>query len=609
MQKWFYVLVLVALFPATQAFAQVGTTTYGTNAGESVTTGDYNSFFGERAGQKVNSSHNGTFIGYAAGRWVTNDSDNTCVGYGAGAGGAFLETDPDPLLGEVEPAPNGLDNVFVGARAGMMCLSTDNTFVGSEAGYSNTTGFDNTFIGEQAGYLNTTGDDNTFVGEDAGYNNTTGDDNTAIGSTAMRTITTGFGNTAVGKDAMYDVNTGKNNTSIGAWSGEDIGPGMCNTTVGSLAGTNIEHADMNTFIGFQAGWDNNRTNDTSNANSNTYVGSFAGLTNREGSYNVIMGAYADFSNINENTGLNACETSTFWNGTTPDRSNDDTNVSNVSALGASIRITGDNAVSLGYSTIATGTRGITLGATAQTTHTDAVTIGYGAVSHANATVVIGNDTTVSWDPNIDGVTTLGSAAYRFSQAYSQAYTALAPVGASADITLTADDGAEVDDSWQISAANSGDMTISTFASGAYVPVLTVANTGDVTVAGDITLNSDARLKRDIAPIQDALDLVCDIKGVTYEWRPELHRGDDVHYGVIAQDVAGVLPDLVRESKDGVLSVNYVGFIPVLINAVGELREGLDNQRAQINLQKAEIKLLREQIALQRALLERLSRAK
>lgn len=608
MRRLLCLFVLVMLNPATQAQAQTGNTTLGTNAGESVTTGDYNSFFGERAGQWVTSGLYGTFLGYAAGRWQGHNSDNTCVGFGAGAGGSFITTDPDINLGETNPTPNGVDNVFVGTRAGQMNNATDNTFVGAEAGFSNTDGFDNTFIGEQAGYSNTTGDDNTFVGEDAGYDNTTGEDNTAVGSTAMRSVETGHGNTAVGKDALYDVTTGGNNTALGAWAGEDIGVGECNTTIGALAGTNTEYGDLNTFLGFQAGWDNNRTNNTNNANSNTYVGSYAGLTNREGSYNVIMGAFADFSNLDESDGLNACQSSTFWNGTTPNRTNFDNNVSNVSALGASIRVTGDNAVCVGYSAVGTGAQSITLGATAQSTHTAAVTIGYGATSHANNTVVLGNDSTVAWDPNLDGATALGSPTYRFSQAYSQNYTALAPVGTSANITLTADNGAQDDDSWQISGANSGDLTFSTFASGAYVPAVTIASTGDVIVAGDITLNSDGRLKQNVAPIESALDLVNKIEGVTYEWRPELHRGDKVHYGVIAQKVAKVLPELVRESRDGVLSVNYVGFIPVLINAVQELKGGIDGQKEQIRLQKTEIQLLREQVALQRALLKRLDRA-
>ena len=39
--------------------------------------------------------------------------------------------------------------------------------------------------------------------------------------------------------------------------------------------------------------------------------------------------------------------------------------------------------------------------------------------------------------------------------------------------------------------------------GAYTPVLTVSHDGDVVVAGDLTLNSDVRLKTDIAPMSRA----------------------------------------------------------------------------------------------------------
>ena len=596
-------LFFTAVCFSSGALAQSGETKLGTDAGASRTTGDYNTFIGERSGQSVTSSHQGTFVGYAAGRWITNDSDNTCIGYGAGAGGDFLTTDPDPDLGEVTPTPNGTDNVFVGTLAGQYCASTDNTFIGTEAGRYTTTGFDNTFVGEQAGYRNTEGDDNTFIGEDAGYSNTTGEDNTAVGSTALRSIETGFGNTVMGKDAGYDIDEGYNNTAIGTWSGEDIGAGSCNTTVGSLAGPNTEHADFNTFVGFMAGWDNNRTNSTTNANANTYMGSWAGATNREGSNNVIVGAYADFSNQDESNGGTSCLESTFWNGTMISRSNTDTNVSNITALGTSIRITGDDSTALGYSIVATGTRGITIGATAQGTHTDAITIGYGATSLGNDTVVIGNSDTVGWYPQADGATELGSDTQRFTSATAQAINVSAGIDTSADIVLTADDATDADDTWRVSAADSGDLTISSGATGVDVAMLTVANTGNVTVAGDITLDSDARLKVDIEPIDDALDLVCAVEARSYRWDPKLGRGDDLHIGFIAQEVAEVLPQLVRERRDGTLTVNYQGFVPLLVDAVRNLR---DEHAQQLRAQGQEIDELRAIVAKQGAMLETLA---
>jgi hypothetical protein len=55
-------------------------------------------------------------------------------------------------------------------------------------------------------------------------------------------------------------------------------------------------------------------------------------------------------------------------------------------------------------------------------------------------------------------------------------------------------------------------------------------------------------------------------------------------GLLAQDVAKVLPELVKKSddSDGTLSVNYQGLIPVLINAIKEQQEEIKAIRNRIN---------------------------
>ncbi|MBY0428631.1 MAG: tail fiber domain-containing protein, partial [Alphaproteobacteria bacterium] len=56
-------------------------------------------------------------------------------------------------------------------------------------------------------------------------------------------------------------------------------------------------------------------------------------------------------------------------------------------------------------------------------------------------------------------------------------------------------------------------------------------------------NSDARLKKDIKPLENALDTVMKLKGVSYTWK----SNGDKSYGVIAQDVEKVLPVVVKET--------------------------------------------------------------
>ena len=101
--------------------------------------------------------------------------------------------------------------------------------------------------------------------------------------------------------------------------------------------------------------------------------------------------------------------------------------------------------------------------------------------------------------------------------------------------------------------------------------------GDLHVDGDViaastTVSSDEKLKKDIKPIEDALEIVGAIKGVDFTWKKDDKRSS----GVIAQDIQSVMPHLVKEVKeldsdDSHLAVNYDGLIGVLIEAVKELK--------------------------------------
>lgn len=80
--------------------------------------------------------------------------------------------------------------------------------------------------------------------------------------------------------------------------------------------------------------------------------------------------------------------------------------------------------------------------------------------------------------------------------------------------------------------------------------------------------SDRRLKTDIEDLDDGLDTVGDLRPVSFSFR---HNGNERHFGLIGQEVADVLPDLVTaEASDGTLGVNYSELIAFLIDAVQEL---------------------------------------
>ena len=114
--------------------------------------------------------------------------------------------------------------------------------------------------------------------------------------------------------------------------------------------------------------------------------------------------------------------------------------------------------------------------------------------------------------------------------------------------------------------------------------MSLTNTGTLTVSGDVVAfgsPSDKRLKENIKPIKTALDKVTKLQGVSFDWKDKhdvLDReGNPVKLkkwkndlGFIAQDVQKVVPELVRENENGMLSVRHQSITPILLEAIKEL---------------------------------------
>jgi hypothetical protein len=125
--------------------------------------------------------------------------------------------------------------------------------------------------------------------------------------------------------------------------------------------------------------------------------------------------------------------------------------------------------------------------------------------------------------------------------------------------------------------------------------------------GNILVNnvlnpSDERLKKNIEPVYNALDLVKMLQPKRFEFRvnendsSSFYMPDGKHYGFIAQEVEEFLPSLVMEndiSSYGMMqiksaeqtsykSVNYIEFIPILTKALQEQQVVIENQQRKIN---------------------------
>ena len=100
-------------------------------------------------------------------------------------------------------------------------------------------------------------------------------------------------------------------------------------------------------------------------------------------------------------------------------------------------------------------------------------------------------------------------------------------------------------------------------------------TGDFTATGDVTAYSDKRLKRNIETISNPVDIVNCLRGVNFE-------KDGRHStGVIAQEVEEFLPEVVHTDAEGMKSVAYGNISGLLIEAIKEQQQTIENLQKQI----------------------------
>jgi len=138
---------------------------------------------------------------------------------------------------------------------------------------------------------------------------------------------------------------------------------------------------------------------------------------------------------------------------------------------------------------------------------------------------------------------------------------------------------------------------------------------NVQVYGNLNWTSDERLKENIRPIQSALSSLQQINGVMYNykqlpvdsyrtqfknlsrngmsekemrdlaiWEEWAKRNDSKksQLGFSAQEVRKVFPELVSEDKDGNLSLNYIGLIPVLVESIKEQQKQIEELQNLVN---------------------------
>ena len=389
--------------------------------------------------------------------------------------------------------------------------------VGIGADGSNT-GSSNTAVGWEALLSNINGNNNTATGtyalEFAMYG-----DNTATGANALNENAYGSNNTATGSQALYNSLSGNNNTATGygALFGAANNSGNNNTATGYAALYN-NNASNTTATGYQALYSN--TTGTYN-NADGYNALYSNTT---GSFNTATGYQAlQYNTANDNTATG----SFALYGTTTGGGNTATG-----ALALAINTYGADNTADGYSALAANSFGYnntasgTFALAANSTGTNNIAIGSSAASNVSG----GNSNNIE-------------------------------IGTSGTST----------DSGVISIGTSGVQT-SFFAQGIYgvssgnnsaVPVL-VDSSGQL-----VTVSSSRRFKEDIKDMGEASNGLMRLRPVTFRYKKPLADGSQpTQYGLIAEEVAKVYPDLVSYSADGQIeTVKYQVLDSMLLNEV------------------------------------------
>jgi hypothetical protein len=390
-------------------------------------------------------------------------------------------------------------------------------------------GDNNTAFGHNAGTSTTSGSQNVFIGGQCAVPNTTGGYNTAVGANSFATNTTGSYNTAIGYSALNASTTADSNTAVGYNALTSTTTGTINTALGTDALYFNTTASNNTAVGYRAGFNN------TTGTCNTFVGQAAG-------YN---------SNYNGNAG-NSCF-----------------------------------GIAAGYS-LTTGIKNTFLGGNAN----------YGSGYY----VTTGSNNTIlgPYHGNQGGLDIRTASNYivlsdgdgepqGYCNNYTQWVLGKGGSGAAYDGTLILNGSSATSYGSQIAGRANGTTV---WQIGSYSSIFSGTNQyfTCVNTSGGVYLNggsatswsavSDETRKVIIEPITGGLDKIATLRTVIGRLKTDDESVRRPY--LIAQDVQAVLPEAVSESKDKegvVLGLSYTEVIPLLVNAIQELKAEFDAYKA------------------------------
>lgn len=442
----------------------------------------------------------------------------------------------------------GVDNTFMGVGSGNLSMTgTANTSFGMFTLRSNTTGYNNAALGAGALFANTTGFQNAAVGDGALNNNTTGNRNTATGANSMNANVSGNQNTAHGVDALRTNFGGSNNTAVGVSALDANFFGSQNTAVGALALNKNTSGLDNTATG----WNSLGSNTT--GFRNTGLGQAALFANTFGNNNTAAG----ISSLGQN------------------------------ASGSGNTAVGATALMLAGQTTTAGAFVAGVSYTIQTTGSTDFTV-IGAANSNAGTVFVATSSgsgTGTASSNASNNIALGAGA---GSVLTTGSTNIAiGHGGVAGVSLTTWIGQT-----QTRAFVAGARGVTTGVNDA-LPMM-------IDSAGQLgTVSSSRRFKDDVVDMGAASNDLMKLRPVSFYYKADQGpNGRRLQYGLIAEEVAQVYPQLVAYSADGQAETVMYQYLPtMLLNEFQSQQILIESQAARIESLERDLAAIKRSLGL------------
>jgi Chaperone of endosialidase len=405
---------------------------------------------------------------------------------------------------------------------------------------------------------------------------------TAEGCNALFNLTTGAGNTAAGWYSLYLDTTGSYNTALGGGT-LVLNIADSNTATGAAALLLNGDGTQNCAFGTDALVYNGYN--VSGANFNDGFGAFALFNNTDGYTNNAVGNHALFENIH-GAGNTAVGDEALQNNDMSGNATGNINTA-VGAQALLANVDGDSNNAVGYSAL----ENLLAGAQNNAIGTFALVNSDGAANTAAGDSAFMNSATGSFNTIIGWHAGTGTGVDGDDNIYIGATSG--PASGAENSTI------RIGDPGFVSACYIAGIAGQTAAGGS--PVFITGN-------GQLgTLTSSARFKDDIRSMDKASESIFALNPVTFRYKKAIDANGTPQFGLVAEQVAKVNPDLVVRDRDGKpYTVRYEAVNAMLLNEFLKEHRAVQEQQAKIALQESQIKELTASLREQATQIQKVS---